>query len=102
MDANDWNALLMAVAERAVTEFTDESIYGSSPARSNNGESAEVANTVNQHGCGFEPGGTIVEGSNPNSSQIENAMLANKLDVISGPAQGSEVEKRELMMDGTV
>ena len=93
MDATDQNDLILAVAEREATEIADRSIYESyPPTRSNNGESAEVANnTVTQHGSGLEPGGAVVEESNPSASQIKNAPLANRINAMFGLKQVREI-----------
>ena len=92
MDTTDQNNLLMAIVEREAAEITDKSIYESYPTRSNNCESAEVANTtVTQHGSGLEPGGAVVEESNPSASQIKNAPLANRINAMFGLKQVREI-----------
>ena len=82
----------MAIVEREAAEITDKSIYESYPTRSNNCESAEVANTtVTQHGSGLEPVRTVVGESNPSESQIENVPLANRLNAMVGSKQVGEI-----------
>ena len=92
MDATDQNNLLMTAAEGAAIEITDEFIFESCPARSSNDESSENANnTVTQHRSGFECGENIVEESDPNASQIENATLADTLHVMFGQVQIGDI-----------